>query len=170
MVFIDELPWFDTRNSNFIQGLEHFWNSWASARNDMLIVVCGSAISWMTNKLINNKGGLHNRITKKIKLEPFKLNECEKFLQSQKIKLDRYQVVQIYMSLGGIPFYWDEVGPGLSAMQNIDKICFSESGILSNEFDNYIPRFPHGEAANPTRGHKSIWSSTAVTRSSISVK
>jgi len=136
VIFIDELPWFDTRNSNFIQGLEHFWNSWASARNDVLLVVCGSATSWMTNKLINNKGGLHNRITKIIKLEPFKLYDCEKFLQAQNIKLDRYQIVQLYMSLGGIPFYWDEVGPGLSAMQNIDKICFSESGLLRNEFNN----------------------------------
>ena len=136
VVFIDELPWFDTRNSNFVQGLEHFWNSWASARNDILLIVCGSATSWMTNKLINNRGGLHNRITKKIRLEPFKLHECEKFMQAQNIKLDRYQIVQLYMSLGGIPFYWDEVSSGLSAMQNIDKICFSETGLLSNEFDN----------------------------------
>ncbi len=136
VIFIDELPWFDTRNSNFIQGLEHFWNGWASARNDIVLVVCGSSTSWMTNKLINNKGGLHNRITKKIKLEPFTLYECEKLLQSRNIHLDRYQIVQLYMSLGGIPFYWDEVGPGLSAMQNIDKMCFQESGLLKNEFDN----------------------------------
>jgi AAA+ ATPase superfamily predicted ATPase len=146
VIFIDELPWFDTRNSNFIQSLEHFWNSWASARNDILLLVCGSATSWMTNKLINNKGGLHNRITKKIRLEPFKLHECEKFLQSQNISLDRYQIVQLYMSLGGIPFYLDAVGQGLSAMQNIEKICFPENGLLKNEFDNlYRSLFNHHE-------------------------
>lgn len=136
VIFIDELPWFDTRNSNFIQGIEHFWNSWASARNDVILVVCGSATSWMMNKLINNKGGLHNRITTRIRLEPFTLYECENFLQSQNIRLDRYQIVQLYMSLGGIPYYWNEVGPGLSAMQNIDKICFTGSGLLTDEFDN----------------------------------
>ncbi len=136
VIFIDELPWFDTRNSNFIQGLEHFWNSWASARNNILLIVCGSATSWMTSKLINNKGGLHNRITKKIRLEPFTLNECEQFLQAKNIALDRYQIVQLYMSLGGIPYYLDAVGTGLSAMQNIEKICFTENGLLNSEFVN----------------------------------
>ncbi|RLD56143.1 MAG: ATPase [Bacteroidetes bacterium] len=136
LVFIDELPWFDTRNSKFIQGLEHFWNSWASARSDIVLVVCGSATSWMINKLINDKGGLHNRITKKIKLAPFTLYECGKYLKSRKINLDRYQIIQLYMSLGGIPFYWDEVKPGQSAMQNIENICFSETGLLRNEFVN----------------------------------
>ena len=136
LIFIDELPWFDTRNSKFIQGLEHFWNSWASARNDVVLIVCGSATSWMINKLINNKGGLHNRITKKIKLLPFNLYECEKYLKARKIKLDRYQIIQLYMSLGGIPFYWDEVKGGLSAFQNIENICFSENGLLRNEFTN----------------------------------
>ena len=136
LVFIDELPWFDTRNSKFIQALEHFWNSWASARSDIKLIVCGSATSWMINKLINDKGGLHNRVTQKIKLLPFTLNECEKYLQSRKINLDRYQIIQLYMSIGGIPFYWDEVKPGLSAMQNIENICFSETGLLQNEFKN----------------------------------
>jgi len=136
LIFIDELPWFDTRNSKFIQGLEHYWNSWASARSDIVLIVCGSATSWMINKLINDKGGLYNRITKKIKLVPFTLYNCEKYLQSRKIKLDRYQIIQLYMSLGGIPFYWDEVKPGLSAMQNIENICFSETGLLRTEFTN----------------------------------
>ncbi len=136
VLFIDELPWFDTRNSNFIQGIEHFWNSWASARNNVLLIVCGSATSWITSKLINNKGGLHNRITKKIRLEPFTLNECEQFLYAKNIALDRYQIVQLYMSLGGIPYYLDAVEPGMSAMQNIEKICFTENGLLNNEFFN----------------------------------
>jgi len=136
VVFIDELPWFDTRNSKFIQGLEHFWNSWASGRDDVLLIACGSATSWMINKLINDKGGLHNRVTKKIKLQPFTLHECEKYLESRKINLDRYQVIQLYMAFGGIPFYWDEVEPGLSAMQNIEQVCFTETGLLRTEFDN----------------------------------
>jgi len=146
VIFIDELPWFDTRNSNFIQGLEHFWNSWASARSDVLLIVCGSATSWITSKLINNKGGLHNRITKKVRLKPFTLNECEQFLQAKNISLDRYQTVQLYMSLGGIPYYLDAVEPGMSAMQNIEKICFTENGLLNNEFVNlYRSLFTHHE-------------------------
>lgn len=136
VIFIDELPWFDTPNSGFIQALEHFWNSWASARKDVLLIVCGSAASWMIHKLINNKGGLHNRVTQKIKVEPFNLKECEQFLQYKKINLDKYQIIQLYMVLGGIPFYWDDVEKGLSSTQNIEKICFAKNGLLLSEFAN----------------------------------
>ncbi len=136
VVFIDELPWFDTPKSNFIQALEHFWNSWASARKDVMLIVCGSAASWMIHKLINNTGGLHNRVTKKIKIAPFTLAECEAYLKMKNIPLDRYQIVQLYMVLGGIPFYWEEVEAGKSAAQNIQQICFAENGLLRTEFNN----------------------------------
>lgn len=134
VVFIDELPWFDTHKSGFIPALEHFWNSWASARKDVLLIVCGSAASWMISKLINNKGGLHNRVTQRIKLEPFSLHECEQLLQYKKIALDRYQVLQLYMVLGGVPFYWDAIEKGYSAAQNINKLCFTANGLLRDEF------------------------------------
>jgi uncharacterized protein len=136
VIFIDELPWLDTANSGFIQALEHFWNSWASNRKDIILIVCGSAASWMINKLINNKGGLHNRVTKRIKVVPFTLQECEQLIQSKKSVLDKYQITQLYMVFGGIPFYWDEVSKGLSAAQNIQQICFSQNGLLRTEFDN----------------------------------
>ncbi len=136
VIFIDELPWFDTQHSGFIQALEHFWNSWATTRNDILLVVCGSAASWMINNLINNKAGLHNRVTQRIRIKPFTLNECKAFMQSKSIALDHYQLVQLYMVLGGIPFYWEAVEKGLSASQNIDKLCFGANGFLLTEFDN----------------------------------
>jgi len=136
IIFIDELPWFDTPHSGFIPALEHFWNSWATTRKDILLIVCGSAASWMINKLINNKGGLHNRVTQKIKVEPFSLSECSEFLRSRKMNLDHYQLVQLYMVLGGVPFYWDAVKKGLSAAQNIDHLCFDKNGLLKTEFEN----------------------------------
>jgi uncharacterized protein len=136
IIFIDELPWFDTPHSGFISALEHFWNSWASGRKDILLIVCGSAASWMINTLINNKGGLHNRVTQKIKIEPFTLKECEALLKYRKISLDQYQIVQLYMVLGGIPFYWDAVVKGDSAAQNINRLCFDPNGPLTGEFNN----------------------------------
>ncbi len=86
VIFIDELPWFDIRNSFFIQALEHFWNSWASNRKDVMLIVCGSAAAWMIQKIINNKGGLHNRLTQRLKIEPFTLKECKQFAKSKGIK------------------------------------------------------------------------------------
>jgi len=104
VIFIDELPWFDTPRSGFFPALEHFWNSWASERKDILLLVCGSAASWMVSRLINNKDGLHNRVTQKIKIEPFTLNECKELLEYKKITLDYYQLVQLYMVLGAFHF------------------------------------------------------------------
>jgi AAA+ ATPase superfamily predicted ATPase len=136
IVFFDELPWLDTAGSGFLSALEHFWNSWASARTDILLIVCGSAASWIINKLLNNRGGLHNRVTDRISLQPFTLKECELFFSSRAAIFDRYQIVQLYMVMGGIPFYLAQIDPTLSATQNIDRLCFTESGILRAEFDN----------------------------------
>jgi hypothetical protein len=136
IIFLDELPWLDTPRSNFIQALEHFWNSWASARKDILLVVCGSAASWMLNVLINNKGGLHNRITCKMKIVPFTLAESELYFQSKGIKWNRYQILENYMVMGGIPFYMNAVKKGKSAAQVINDLCFSEDGLLNSEFEN----------------------------------
>lgn len=136
IIFIDELPWLDTPRSGFISALEHFWNTWADARNDIILIVCGSAASWMINKLINNRGGLHNRLTSRIHLEPFTLAECEAFLRARGAYFDRYQLIQLYMVMGGVPYYLEHIDPGKSVVQNINSMCFSPRGVLRNEFNN----------------------------------
>lgn len=136
IIFFDELPWMDTPRSNFISGLEHFWNSWASARKDILLIVCGSATSWIVNKLINNHGGLHNRLTNKILLQPFTLSECEKYVEANNLGLSRYQIVENYMIMGGIPFYWNMLNREQSLAQNIDSLFFSnDTEGLSHEYN-----------------------------------
>ncbi len=136
IVFIDELPWLDTPKSEFISALEHFWNSWAAHRDDIFLIVCGSATSWMINELINNYGGLYNRVTSRIHLHPFNLNETETFLKSKGGVYDRYQLIQLYMVIGGVPFYLDNVDPSKSIAQNIDRMFYSPEGLLRNEFYN----------------------------------
>lgn len=136
VIFFDELPWMDTPKSNFLQSLDHFWNSWAAHRDDIVFVICGSAASWMIKKIVHNKGGLHNRVTKRIRLLPFTLAETELFFQHKQIKLDRYSMAQLYMAIGGIPFYLNEVKRGESVAQNIDRICFTKDGLLQHEFSN----------------------------------
>ena len=134
VVFFDELPWLGTKRSDFLKGLSWFWNSWAS-KQQIVVVICGSAASWMIGKIINDRGGLHNRVTKLVYLYPFTLAETEAFLNTKKIKLNRYQIVQIYMAMGGIPMYLEQLKAGFSAVQNIQKICFEPDGYLRNEFD-----------------------------------
>ena len=135
VVFLDELSYLDTKGSRFVPALEHFWNGWASARNDVLLIVCGSATSWIINKVIKDKGGLHNRVTGRISLQPFTLKECEDYVASRGIVMTRYQIAETYMALGGIPFYWKHLEPDLSADQNIDDLFFARSNKLEGEFD-----------------------------------
>jgi uncharacterized protein len=135
-IFLDELPWLDTPQSGFISALEHFWNSWANYRTDVLLIVCGSAASWIINELINNRGGLHNRLTERIWLQPFSLSETEAFLKLKNANYDRYQLLELYMVIGGIPYYLDNVQVNRSVAQNIDRLFFAEGGVLAMEYAN----------------------------------
>lgn len=136
IVFIDEMPWMDTPRSNFISGLEHFWNSWASWRTDIKLIVCGSATSWIINNLIKNRGGLHNRVTHKIPLKPFTLNECKAYFTAKGFRLSHKQIAECYMVLGGVPFYLSKMDKGESVAQNIDRLIFADDGELHDEFQS----------------------------------
>ena len=135
VVFLDELPWMDTTGANFVSALEHFWNGWASARRDIVLFVCGSATSWMMDKLINNHGGLYGRLTHRIFLQPFTLGEADAFLQSRGVRLSHYETAEAYMILGGIPYYLHLLDSRLSLTQNIDRLLFNPNGELHNEFE-----------------------------------
>ena len=147
VIFFDELPWLHSPKSGFLGAFEHFWNNWASRQKNLVVVVCGSAASWMIRKIVNNKGGLHNRISQKIRLLPFNLSETEDYLKSRRVNIDRYQVLQLYMAMGGIPQYLKGVKPGESAAQAIDRLCFTKDGPLKDEFNNtYTSLFDGAEA------------------------
>ncbi len=135
VIFIDEFPWIYTPKSKFIQMFSHFWNSYCTKRNDLVVVICGSSASFMVNKVINDKKGLHNRITIPIRLLPFSLYETELYLKSRKVNLDRYSYLQLYMAIGGIPHYLEKINQGDSVPVAIDRLCFQKNGILVNEFN-----------------------------------
>ena len=133
VIFLDELSWLATPKSGFLEALGFFWNNWASRKN-IVVVICGSAASWMIQKVVFNKGGLHNRITQRIDLQPFTLYETEIYLTERGVNFNRYQTLQFYMAMGGIPHYLKAIEAGKSAIQNIDAICFAQGGLLKDEF------------------------------------
>ncbi|MEI9912397.1 MAG: hypothetical protein WDO71_23760 [Bacteroidota bacterium] len=146
VVLLDELPWMHTPKSGFLSAFGHWWNTWASRQSLLKVVICGSAASWMIGNIINNRGGLHNRVSQRIRLLPFTLGESERYLLSRGIKLDHYQLLQLYMAMGGIPQYLKQVNKGESTAQIIDKLCFSKNGLLKAEFDNlYRSLFAHAD-------------------------
>ena len=136
IVFFDELPWMDAPRSGFLSELESFWNGWASARKDIVFVVCGSSTSWMVKKIIRNKGGLHNRLNHRILLNPFPLGLCEKLAQSRGIVLNRKQMLEAYMVFGGVPYYLSMLESTKSLAQNIDELLFHPDGQLHREYEN----------------------------------
>ena len=136
VVFIDEMPWLDTEDSDFVSALESFWNGWASAEDNIVLIACGSATSWMTDKLLGDQGGLFNRSATRIFIRPFNLKETEEYLKSHGFELTRYDIAECYMIMGGIPFYLKQMNPRLTLSQNIDMIFFKEKGLLWDEFDH----------------------------------
>ena len=138
VIFFDELSWLAVPGAKFLDYLGHFWNDWAYQQN-LVIVLCGSASSWIIQKVINDKGGLHNRVTKYIRLKPFTLLETEEYLKARYFNYTRYQIVQLYMAFGGVPLYLEEVEKGKSVIQNINDICFEENGLLRDEFNRLYP-------------------------------
>ena len=136
VIFLDEFPWFETPKSGFLSAFDHFWNSWAVKQKNLVVVICGSAASWMIQNIVRNKGGLHNRITRRMRLMPFNLQETEQFLRSQHITLNRHQIVELYMVTGGIPQYLKDIDPSESVTQIIDRLCFTKDGWLADEFNS----------------------------------
>jgi len=136
VIFLDELPWLDTPKSGFVQALEYFWNSFSSTRKDILLIACGSASSWIVQKLFDDTGGLHNRVTGKLQLRPFSLKECEEYLREKNVIIDRQDIVEAYMIFGGIPYYLHYWNPKYSLPQNIDRMLFYEDAPLKDEFEN----------------------------------
>jgi len=136
VVFFDEMPWMDTPRSRFLPAFEHFWNDWAAARKDILLIICGSSTSWMINNILDNVGGLHNRLSGSIKLSAFTLLECEEYFNANGFRMTRKQISETYMVFGGIPYYLSLMDRGLSVTQNVDNLLFAKNGKLRDEYDH----------------------------------
>jgi uncharacterized protein len=145
VIFLDEVPWIASQRSGFLTALDYFWNSYAAWTRDIVLVICGSAASWIINNVVRNRGGLHNRLTKRIRLLPFTLPETKIFLKTNGITYTDYQLLQLYMVTGGVPHYLKVINGKLSVAQNIQQLCFTKDGLLATEFDSlYKALFKNG--------------------------
>lgn len=134
VLFFDEFPWMATKKSGLLQALDYYWNRFWVDQPNIKLIICGSAASWIIKNILNNRGGLHNRVTERLHLEPFSLYETKLYLKNLSINLNHYHVLTLYMCIGGIPFYLKSIQKGLSVIQNINQLCFQKDGILSDEF------------------------------------
>lgn len=139
VVFIDEMPWFDTSRANFKQAFEFFWNDWASKQSDLLLIACGSSTSWLSENLLRSTEGFYGRVTGVINLQPFTLGESEEFLRFNGIEWTRSQVMQLYLVFGGVPYYLNLVRRGLTVSQAVEELCFVAGVPLEHELDLLFP-------------------------------
>ncbi len=173
IVFFDEFPWLDKPQSGFLGAFEYFWNQHASILKNLIFVASGSVASWIIKNLLNSYGGLHNRVTLSLEIQPFNLNETQQFLLSKKLKFTTYQTLQLYMTTGGIPFYLDRIMASRSAAQAIDKLFFAPNAALRNEFENlYASLFKKPEQYISVirilaQHHYGLLRSTLVAKSSL---
>jgi len=138
VIFIDEMPWMDNKKSDFVPAFEHFWNGWASGQKNIMLIICGSAASWITKKIFRNKGGLYNRATRQIALKPFTLSECVEYFASKGIAMNTQDIIESYMIFGGIPYYLRMIEKRYSLAINVDQICFGEKAPLRFEYERLM--------------------------------
>ena len=163
VIFIDELPWMDSQKSLLLPALEHFWNGWASGRDDVFLIVCGSATSWVVGRLLQDKGGFYGRVTGRLFVKPFSLKDCEDYYREAGIVYSRYQMVESYMVFGGIPYYLSLMKKELSFPQNVDRLCFREGAALRDEYDLLYRSLFH----NP-EGHLAVVEALASRQAGLS--
>lgn len=167
IIFLDEFPWMATHKSSFLTAFTDFWNSWASSRNDIVIVICGSSASWMINNIFKNKGGLYNRVTERIELHPFNLKETEDFFKAKHLKLKRDDIIKFYMVMGGIPFYLDQVRADESADQAIQRLYFKKNGILKLEYNELFTSLYNNAASHESIVYSLSEHTTGLTRTQL---
>lgn len=134
VVFLDEFPWLDTHKSNFLSAFSEFWNDFCTRRDDIVLIVCGSATSYMMNKIIKNRKTLHNRVTQKLHMYPFKLKATKTFLESKKCRYSDKSIIDTYMVLGGVAKYLEDLDCDKHQLENINYQCFSRNGLLVTEY------------------------------------
>ena len=134
VILLDEVAWMDNHKSDFIPALEGFWNEWCSNRNDIFLIICASATSWIIDNVFHNRGGLHNRVTMRMRLSPFTLKECEEFSIANNLSYSRKDILNLYLAIGGVAWYWTQKKKGYSVKQNISQLFFENDSPLRGEF------------------------------------
>ena len=105
--------------------------NWIEAFEALKIVLAPA----MVDNIIDNHGGLHDRITHELHLHPFTLGETEEYLKANGFRWNRLSIAQAYMILGGIPYYLSLLDNGQSLTENIDRLFFSADAELHREYD-----------------------------------
>lgn len=133
ILVIDELPFWAEKDESLLSVLQKYIDtSWRDS--NIKIILCGSSLSFMENKVLSEKSPLFGRRDCQIKLEAFSYLDSAKF-----VPYYSYEEKAIcYGITGGVPKYLSLINPKLSLEENIIDLFFTTSGYLYDETRNLL--------------------------------
>lgn len=134
VILLDEISWMGSGDVNFPGKLRTAWETLFHRHDKLIVVVCGSVSSWIKKNILGNTG-FTGRFSRDYVLKELTLPECAEFWGKTKHRLSPREILDVLSVTGGVPRYLEEVDPGLSADENIRRMCFTKSGELYKDFD-----------------------------------
>ena len=130
LLVIDEFPYMCRGNKSIPSILQNLWDAELRDSN-VMIILCGSAMSFIEKELLSEKNPLYGRATGIYKMKEMGFYDAIKFFPEYS---DRDKVLT-YAVLGGIPHYLRQWNPRLSVDENIKRNILTKGCILYSEVE-----------------------------------
>lgn len=129
-IYLEELQWLANYESKLLSELKYAWDNQFRRNPKLLLILCGSAPSFMLEKVVHSKA-LYNRSQHEIHLQELSISETKLFLKNRS---DR-EIFNAYLSVGGIPEYLKWVDKESSVFQGLCTHAFTSGSFFSREFE-----------------------------------
>ena len=134
VIVLDEISWLGSKDPDFLGKLKNAWDMGFSKNHQLILILCGSVSNWIEKNILSSAGFV-GRITLNMHLKALPLKDCAKFWATQQDRTAPYEIFKMLSVTGGIPRYLEEIFPTDTAEENINRLCFKETGILFSEFE-----------------------------------
>lgn len=134
VVLLDEVSWMAYYDNMFSGTLKIAWDNYFKKHPRLVLVVCGSVSTWIRDNIIED-GSFYGRRSLDIIVPELPLSECVKFWGKTASRIDRREIIDVLSVTGGVPRYLEEIEPGASAVENLNRLCFLPKSLLREDFD-----------------------------------
>src|SRR3990167_6562457 len=145
VILFNEISWMGSKDPDFLGKLKTVWDTCFKKNKQLILILCGSVSIWIEKNILASTGFV-GRLSLQLTLSELPLNKCNQFFNERLNQLSSYDKFKFLSICGGIPRYLEEWQSASSVDQNINRMCFNQSGILFNEFDQIFYDSPSSEA------------------------
>lgn len=129
-IYFEEVQWLASYSEGFISELKFSWDNYFRHRKGWVIILCGSAPSFIINHIIFSQS-LYNRSQHELHLREFRLSEIMQFMQP----CSQREVMDAYLTVGGIPEYLKWCKTKSSVFLSICNNSFLPEGFFAREYE-----------------------------------